>query len=635
MYIPKPLQLVNELIGFYPTVMLTMASLLGFVMLAFRLRMEKKPLPQLLRLPNETSEQHKIRCRNIIFNGILEFPQYPSYQKHLFPDIKKLSPDTIKKIQKSVPYREMISFLERHIESGKSVPGFVSLSCGVDSSVAAHILAIYLHYPPKSGCKITELRTAHVNYDNRGETDIEQRFVELYCEFLTAKLKTFKMPFKRAETEREEYETRATKHRYGFYKEEIESMNGPPAVILAHHKDDVLENLISNSMKGRNIYDLTVMHETGTPNGVPVWRPFINITKSEIYKYSHDFNVPYFLDTTPDWSVRGKTRRRLIPLLDNIYGTGFRQGLWSIGEQSDDWAPIIKSKIIEPYIATRVTKHKLGFGISLEELIPKSMLQMVLLELFHEYDTGMISSKSLRELYKKFNELHKNFKSETMTTSTTNNTVISLSKSLRALCFNGSLWFLVHDMLQIKPDTESLIPNGGAGGNRRKNEENPFKNLKWNYKVASSSHDMTLYYTDAYDIFTELMNGNIQYKVVTDLPANRLTSTIFSEAESTTEDLKDTTDEIDETSLSDMLILDTSAKSKNTKQILKAANNTFITNDTITMTETLDRQAMFPSLFLQAFNFKLMPVGIMREVCDPDITAKSYYYITAQISDLM
>lgn len=49
-----------------------------------------------------------------------------------------------------------------------------------------------------------------------------------------------------------------------------------------------------------------------TVNGVRVWRPMLPFGKDVVYDFAHKFGVPYFKDTTPSWSTRGKLRRQLV-----------------------------------------------------------------------------------------------------------------------------------------------------------------------------------------------------------------------------------------------------------------------------------------------------------------------------------
>ena len=42
--------------------------------------------------------------------------------------------------------------------------------------------------------------------------------------------------------------------------------------------------------------------------------------------------MPYFKDTTPTWSTRGKLRRQLIPLLIDMYGNGCLRNLSNLAK---------------------------------------------------------------------------------------------------------------------------------------------------------------------------------------------------------------------------------------------------------------------------------------------------------------
>jgi tRNA(Ile)-lysidine synthase TilS/MesJ len=46
-----------------------------------------------------------------------------------------------------------------------------------------------------------------------------------------------------------------------------------------------------------------------------VWRPLLPLTKDLVFEFAHRYGVPYFRDTTPDWSTRGKLRNRLVGLV--------------------------------------------------------------------------------------------------------------------------------------------------------------------------------------------------------------------------------------------------------------------------------------------------------------------------------
>ena len=79
-------------------------------------------------------------------------------------------------------------------------------------------------------------------------------------------------------------------------------------IFFGHHKGDIQENVISNMMRRTSPLNLSGMNEIGTVENVSIYRPLLPHTKEDIFDFAHTFGVPYFKDTTPKWSVRGKLR---------------------------------------------------------------------------------------------------------------------------------------------------------------------------------------------------------------------------------------------------------------------------------------------------------------------------------------
>tara|TARA_B110000090_G_C13067651_1_gene325977 strand:- start:23 stop:301 length:279 start_codon:yes stop_codon:yes gene_type:complete len=77
------------------------------------------------------------------------------------------------------------------------------------------------------------------------------------------------------------------------------------------------------------------MESTGTTDGVSIWRPLLGHSKDDIFSFAHDYGVPYFIDTTPSWSTRGKLRNQLVPLLVDMYGAGCLNNLTTLAQDSD------------------------------------------------------------------------------------------------------------------------------------------------------------------------------------------------------------------------------------------------------------------------------------------------------------
>jgi tRNA(Ile)-lysidine synthetase-like protein len=212
----------------------------------------------------------------------------------------------------------------------------VSLSGGVDSMVLMTILVSLI---ARRKLEIV-LVAAHVDYGNRAESHAEADFVRRYSEGLGVNCHVKKIEgLLRGVTDREEYEAKSREIRFDLYKtvwyDEL-GATGPPIVLFGHHEGDVVENVLSNAMKGKTILELSGMTEESHLSGCRVQRPLLPLIKEHIFEYAHRFGVPYFKDSTPRWSTRGQVRLEVLPCLERVYGKGFQGHLARLAEQSDD-----------------------------------------------------------------------------------------------------------------------------------------------------------------------------------------------------------------------------------------------------------------------------------------------------------
>ena len=222
----------------------------------------------------------------------------------------------------------------------------ISLSGGVDSMVLLALLKRLLPFG-----KIVAL---HINYGNRDETDLEEQFLKQICDAnnIEFKVKRFE-DYTRGSVNRNEYEERTKKERFKFYKDNM--TEDSIGIFLAHHRNDEQENIFSNLLKGQSLIDLTALKDETVVNNVCLLRPFINITKDMIYDFAYKHSVPYFKDTTPDWSNRGKLRRKVFPVLKEIYN--LEDNLDKIGLESIELNQLIVQKIIKKYISESVKEE--------------------------------------------------------------------------------------------------------------------------------------------------------------------------------------------------------------------------------------------------------------------------------------
>lgn len=266
----------------------------------------------------------------------------------------------------------------------------LSLSGGVDSMVLLEILHDISIYRSLS------IIACHLNYKNRSESDEEEKFLEEYCAKRGIVLISRNMNIKRGEIKRSEYEKYTRKFRYAFYLELSREYNAS-GVMLAHHKDDIVENVFNNIMRGgREISDLRVLCEKNTILGVAVYRPFIDHEKTDVYDIAHTYSVPYFKDTTPHWSCRGKMRRTIFPALSDCYTEKFQSSLLQFSEEGEMLGKIIDKYIIDEVLYDICIETESDFSIPNKKVVQEHyILKKILRDIFHKLNIECMKLKNI------------------------------------------------------------------------------------------------------------------------------------------------------------------------------------------------------------------------------------------------
>lgn len=279
----------------------------------------------------------------------MEFKKYSSI---LEPDTFILN-ETKQNIITENLYISTLQFLEIN----KISTILISLSGGVDSMVLLEIM-----------CEIKKTRNIaisclFINYNNREESKLEEEFLIDYCLQKNIDFKFINIEFKRNDIKRSLYEQQTRNIRYSYYKQICE-LNNCPGVFLGHHKDDLSENIFNNIMRGnREITDLCVLKKINTVLDVVVFRPMLDFTKDIIYSFAHRYHIPYFLDTTPNWSCRGKMRRNIFPKCVDCYGENYKNSLLKLGEEGEMIGTIFQRYIIDDLYKNNLLITENGFSI--------------------------------------------------------------------------------------------------------------------------------------------------------------------------------------------------------------------------------------------------------------------------------
>ena len=192
----------------------------------------------------------------------------------------------------------------------------VACSGGPDSMALLHLLQdIANHRHTKY-----ELGVAIVDHSIRPESKDEVLWLRnqvksLGLPFYTA---TFDVP-RLSKDQKLSEETVGRQVRYQWLNE-ISQSEGYDYIAVAHHKDDQAESILAHLIRGTGLNGLTGMSVVSYDYTVPVIRPLLDVTKSELLDYLADRDLTYCVDSTNDdiSYQRNRIRHRIIPELEFI-----------------------------------------------------------------------------------------------------------------------------------------------------------------------------------------------------------------------------------------------------------------------------------------------------------------------------
>lgn len=199
------------------------------------------------------------------------------------------------------------AYIEKYQLLEESCPVLVGLSGGADS-IALLTLLVKLGY---------SCIAAHCNFHLRGEESMrDERFAEEYA-------KTLQVSFLKTDFDTEQYaaanhlsiEMAARELRYNWF-EEKRSETGAQAIAVAHHRDDSVETVLMNLVRGTGIRGMSGIR----PKNGYVVRPLLCVTRKEITAWLDARNISYVTDSTnlSDAYTRNFIRLRVLPLLEEI-----------------------------------------------------------------------------------------------------------------------------------------------------------------------------------------------------------------------------------------------------------------------------------------------------------------------------
>ena len=161
------------------------------------------------------------------------------------------------------------------------------------------------------------VEAVHCNFHLRGdESDRDEAFVVSLCERLG-------VPLHRVHFDTREYaalhkvsiELAARELRYRYF-EQLRRDIGAEAIMVAHHRDDNVETVLMNLVRGTGIRGMAGIR----PVNGHILRPLLDMSRQDIEDYLEKKGETYVTDSTnlEDDATRNKFRHHVIPLLQSL-----------------------------------------------------------------------------------------------------------------------------------------------------------------------------------------------------------------------------------------------------------------------------------------------------------------------------
>lgn len=151
--------------------------------------------------------------------------------------------------------------------------------------------------------------------------------------------------------------------RYCFFKELYQTYQYE-AVILGHQADDQAETVLKRLLEGAHWTKLTALQSIAYWEEMPLWRPFLTVSKKEILEWLKQKEIVAFEDATnqDEHFLRARMRRTLFPLLNREFGKEVQHPLRSLAEDIQEIKDYFEIKLT-PILAQ---ENRGPFGVYLD-----------------------------------------------------------------------------------------------------------------------------------------------------------------------------------------------------------------------------------------------------------------------------
>lgn len=188
---------------------------------------------------------------------------------------------------------------------------------------------------------------AHFDHGWREESKdeaiaIEEEAKKLGCPFFAVR-----------QEPKEKSEDKARRERFAFFAKLYHDPSAHgilpsyAALLLAHHADDLAETVLKRVLEGAHISHLGGMREVSHRYGITIWRPFLQLGRSEILEYLEAKALIPFTDSSNSDPVylRARMRGDIFPFLNDRFGKETKDNLVLLSERAHELKTYLDKRI--------------------------------------------------------------------------------------------------------------------------------------------------------------------------------------------------------------------------------------------------------------------------------------------------
>lgn len=245
------------------------------------------------------------------------------------------------------PVRCVQEFLQAHYD-GQS-PLLLGYSGGPDSKTLLYALL---------ACGVKNLHLAHVDHgwretSAREAENLQKEADHLQCPFHSIRL----IPSQKGNKENAAREERLSFFHSLFHRFSFQ------ALLLAHQAGDLAETVLKRIFEGAHLPFIGGMDGVGSHQGMPIWRPFLNLERIKIVEFLKERNLEPIFDATNFDPVylRARMRSEIFPFLNQTFGKKIEANLNLLSHRCSELRDYLDRKI-EP-VFRQIEKASWGFRV--------------------------------------------------------------------------------------------------------------------------------------------------------------------------------------------------------------------------------------------------------------------------------